>query len=474
MSELAAAEANRTLADLPGPRSFPIVGSALELGPTNAHEVFENWCRRYGDVFTFRIGAHRAIGVATPELARELLQARPDSFRRFGALEPVARELGFLGVFAAEGADWRRQRRLMNPSFHAPHIESFHGSIEEIVERLFGVWAKDADEGTSVDVLRDLMRFTVDVTSIVAFGRDLDTVRRGSQTVQEHLEILFPTIGRRLIAPFPYWRIFPFLDRRVDEALRGVRTLILDLVADARRQIREGTSSTSRTTLLASMIAASDDEAAEQPFSDDEVFANVVTLLLAGEDTTAITIAWMLYYLALHPEVAARARAEVDSVVAGSVPTVQEAKELHYIEAIALEALRLRPPGPQLMLEATHDLVVAGVAVPKGVSVMVMLRLIQMNPKVFGDPERFRPERFLPDAPADTKPHTPRLMLAFGAGPRVCPGRGLALLECAMLVGSFVKRFDVSLACKESDVTEITTFTTQPRGIKLRFSPRTR
>lgn len=473
MSEFVSTVAHRTLDDLPGPRAWPLVGSALELGATDVHEVFEDWSRRFGEVFGFRVGRQRAIGVRSPELVRELLQARPDSFRRFSALEGVARDLGFYGVFAAEGADWRRQRRLMNPSFHAPHIESFHGPIASIVERLFDVWDREAERGASVDALADLMKFTVDVTSIVAFGRDLDTVRNGSGKVQRHLERIFPAIGRRVVAPFPYWKVFPFLERKVDRAIEGVRALMLELVADARARLAENPGAAERpATLLESMIVATDDEEAKEPFTDDEVYGNVVTMLLAGEDTTAITIAWMLYYLALHPEVAERARHEVDAVVSGTVPTIAEAKQLRYLDAIALEALRMRPPGPQLMLEARQDVVIAGVSVPKGTGVLVMLRMIQMNPEVFGDPERFRPERFLPDAPAETKPHTPRLMLAFGAGPRVCPGRGLALLECALLVGAVVKRYEVELVGRAEDVREVTTFTTQPRGLRVRFRRR--
>lgn len=448
--------------------NLPLVGAAYALGAGDAHLVFEEWCKRYGEVFAFRIGSQQAMGVSTPELARELMQARPDGFRRFGALARVAEEVGVLGVFAAEGPDWRRQRRLMNPSFHAAHVETFHESIASIVERLFGEWDRNASAGAKVDVLTDLMRFTVDVTSIVAFGRDLDTVRRGSDGVQKHLELIFPTLGRRFLSPVPYWRVFPWLEPGFPEALAGVRSLILGLITEARASLASSPSRASRArTLLESMLVARDDEDAKEPLTDDEVYANVLTILLAGEDTTAITIAWMLFYVAKHPEVAARARAEVDAKVRGSVPTVAEAKSLTYVEGIALEALRLRPPGPQLILQANRDTEVAGVDVPAGTGVMVMVRLIHMNPRVFGDPQRFRPERWLDDAPGDTKPHSPRLMLAFGAGPRVCPGRGLAMLECTMLVAAFVKRFDVTLACDESGIEEVTTLTTAPRGIRL-------
>lgn len=463
------APAPRTLDELAGPPSLPLLGSLHLLSLTKVHEVLEDWSRAYGPVFAFRIGSRRGVGIRDPDVVRALMQDRPDGLRRFGTMESVASELGMRGVFAAEGADWRRQRRLINPSFHPHRLEAFEPALREVVGRFVTHLEEPSRAGQPVDVLRALMRFTVDVTSLVSFGRDLDTVRRGGAEVQDHLERLFPAIGRRVMAPFPYWKVFPFLERRVDRAHEAVRGLLLSLIADARAKLasREGEPA----TLLESMVAATDEDAKE-PLTDDEVYANVVTLLLAGEDTTAITIAWMLYYLALHPEVAVRAREEVDANVAGVVPTLEEAKRLRYVEGIALEALRLRPPGPQLMLEAKRDQRIGDVEVPAGTGVILMLRLIQLDPSLFGDPTSFRPERHLPDAPTDTRPHTPRMFLAFGAGPRVCPGRGLALLESTLLVAALLRRYDVAFACRPEDVHEVTTFTTHPVGLRMRFAQR--
>lgn len=474
MSEAAASAApKKNVRDLPGPMNVPILGAAYALRPDNAHLVFEDWQRKYGDLFRFRLGSRWGVGVAVPEVAREVMQARPDSFRRPAVLERVSVELGMLGVFSAEGPPWRRQRRLINPSFHAAHIESFHDSIAMVIERVLNEWARTGDGAEGIDALADLMRFTVDVTSILAFGRDLDTVRRGTGEVQRHLERIITTVNQRVLSPVALWRVFPFLNREVDASRAEIRKLIVGLITDGRAALEASRARAEKPrTLLESMLVARDDEEAKEPLSDDEVYANVITVLLAGEDTTAITLAWMLYYLALRPDVAAGVRAEVDSVVTGVVPTIAEAKELKYVEAVALEALRLRSPAPQLYLEALHDVDVAGVAIPRGVGVLVMLRSIQMNPRVFGDPESFRPERWLPDAPEDTKPHSPRMMLAFGGGPRVCPGRGLALLECALLVGAVAKRFDVALACDANDVREVTAFTAQPRGMRLRLTER--
>ncbi len=458
----------RTLDSLPGPKGWPLLGSVLELRPETSHLAFERWAREHCTPYTFRIGRSRAVAIAAPDAVRAVMQDRPDAFRRISALEDVAADAGLVGVFAAEGKDWRRQRRLMNPSFHAAHLETFHPAIATIVGRLLRHWDGYAERGEPVDVLHDLMRFTVDVTSVVAFGRDLNTVERGADTLQRHLEVIFPTFGRRLVAPFRYWRALPFVERDFQAALGGVRAVMLELVAEARGRIAgRPPGETKPRTLLEAMILARDDEEAKEPLSDEEIYANVITLLLAGEDTTANTLAWMLHYLATRFDVQATARSEVLARVHGEVATTSELRELPYVDALALETLRLRSPAPQILLEARRDVVIEGAAIPAGTAVVLLTRYVGMNPEHFGDPTRFRPERWMPDAPSDTRPHQPRLMLAFGGGPRVCPGRGLALMECALLTSAVLRRFELRSAAPEWDVREVTAFTTQPSGVRV-------
>ncbi len=461
----------RRIEDLPGPRPLPLVGN-LPVGRTDsAHLVFESWAERHGPFFQARFLRQPILGIADPTAVRAVLQDRPDGFRRVSALETIARESGFLGVFAAEGADWRRQRRLINPSFHAKHLDSFYAPIATMTERLREVLAASAARGEAVDVLGAAMRYTVDVTSVVAFGRDLDTQRKGSDELQTHCENVMSTLIRRLLAPFPHWRFVQLpRDRAYVRSLEKLREVLLSIVAEARVAGRD-TEREGARTLLETMLATRDDEG-RAPLTDDEVYANVLTLLLAGEDTTAITITWMLYYLAKRPDVLARARAEVDAVLGDAeVPTAAQIPRLRYLEGLALECLRLRGPVPVLFAEAVRETRVADIEVPKGAFVMNFLRRIAKDPALFGRPEELRPERWLDDAPPELAPHSPRYLLAFGAGPRVCPGRGLALLESALSVATVLKALEPELAAQVPP-REINSFTVMPAGVSLRFHPR--
>ncbi len=462
-----------SLTSLPGPRPWPLLGNSLEMRPQTLHLTLEAWARRFGPVYRCSLGSRPILVLSSAEVIRKVLVDRPATFRRMRNIEHVLQEMHLLGVFAAEGETWRRQRKLLNPGFLPTHLETFYPSLATITRRLHTLLERSAQQGSSVDVLPLLMRYTVDVTSIVGFGKDLDTLQQGPDTLQRHIEHLFPAVQQRVVAPFPYWRLLPST-RIVDNALSATQKILLELIESARRTLESDPERAAQPrTLLDAMLAAQDEELGGARLSDEEVFSNVMTLLLAGEDTTANTLTWALHYLASMPSVQERARQEVDAVLGSeAVPTLAHLKQLPYVAGVVQEALRLRSPAPVMYLEANQDTVVENVSVPQGTQVIVLTRLPCLDNALFGDAENFRPERWLPEPPADTRPHSPRLMMAFGAGPRVCPGRNLALIECALVIGMALRHFELEVADPRTPVRELNAFTVQPVGVHLRFRSR--
>jgi len=460
----------RTLRDLGGPRQLPILGN-LTLGiREQPHLVWERWANEHGPFFKARFVNRPVLGVVDPAAIRHALQSRPGAFRRNSAIEKLMIEDGLLGVFGAEGETWRRHRRLMNPSFQPRHVESFIPSIAELAGRLREVLL--ASEG-DVDVLSTAMKFTVDVTSRLSFGKDLDTQRRGNHRIQQLAEVVMTTFLARVLFPFRYWRYVRLpRDRAYDHALAELRAFLQPIIDEAR-STRGKTDASRSPTVLDTMIHAHDDESSKTPFSDVEIYANVMTLLLAGEDTTATTIAWMLHYLARNPEVLSRARAEVDAVLGASlVPDAGHVPRLHYLEALFHETLRFRMPAPVLFVEAVEDTEIAGIELPAGTLTLLYVRAAAQDPSLFGSPSSFRPDRWLDDPPAELLPHTPRQVFAFGGGPRVCPGRGLAVLEAVIAVATVLRSFDLVDPDPAKEIEELSSFTVMPKGISLRFRPR--
>ena len=311
----------RALKSLPGPRPLPVLGNLLKMGPSTLHLRLEEWARTYGEAYCCYFGPRPALVVSNSEVVRKALLDRPDTFRRPESLAKATETLQLNGVFSAEGDDWRRQRKLLNLGFSPPNLETFFSSLVTLTQRLVEVLEQEGRQGASVDVLAVLMRYTVDVTSMVSFGMDLDTLRQGSHPLQKYLEQYQPALNQRLLAPLPYWKLLPSA-RRIEHAKAETRKAIQELVDGARRTLeREPERAARPRNMLDAMLVARDEEGGGARFTDEEIFANILTLLVAGEDTTANAIAWMFQYLAELPAVQARARQEVDAVVSpGSSP----------------------------------------------------------------------------------------------------------------------------------------------------------
>jgi cytochrome P450 len=297
----------RKLSELPGPRGLPILGNLLQLRNSRLHLTAEAWSRTYGEYFRFRIGPQPFLAVANPETIAALLRDRPDGFHRSERLSAIADDMGFNGVFSANGEAWRRQRPMVMASFDPRHIKTYFGAGEGDAA-LRDRWQRAAASRAAIDLQADLMRYTVDVTAGLAFGADINTLESDREVIQSHLDKVFPALFKRLMAPFPYWRWFR--NRRLDRHLEALRRAVADFIARARERMEADPKLRERpTNLIEAMIAARDNPGSR--LDDADVAGNVMTMLLAGEDTTANTLAWMIYLLHRNPDALARARDEV-------------------------------------------------------------------------------------------------------------------------------------------------------------------
>jgi len=460
--------ARRTLDDVPGPRPLPLLGNILQLEQRRLHLVLEEWAHKYGPLYTYRMGPKRVLGIADPALNEQVLRDRPETYRRASVVEPVFAEMGVSGVFSAEGIAWRPQRRLAMQALSLRQQREFYASLHMIAGRLRRRWLQLADAGEEVDVVEEMKRFTVDVTTLFVFGHDVNTIERGNDFIQKNLELVFPTFSRRLFALLPTWRWLRMpADRRVDRALAELRGWLGDRISEARQRIAADPSRMDNpANFIEAMLTARDADG--HPFSDDVIFGNAMTMLLAGEDTTAFTLAWAIHHLCETPHAVAQLRAEGHGLLDHEClpPDMDRALGLEYAGAVANEAMRLRPVAPILFLENTRDVVIGDVAVPAGTWLGLLTRPAVLQDTRFAAAHEFRPERWLgehPEARHDAGAHMP-----FGSGPRICPGRSLALLEMKLLLSMLSNCFDIEHLNR--DVTEVFAFTMTPVGITVRLS----
>lgn len=459
----------RRIEDLPSPQGLPFLGNIHQFHVKNLHSMIEQWEKSLGNIFAFNVGPRRVFVTSDPALSQQALRDRPKAFRKLSTMTSVIDEMGYNGVFSAEGERWWPQRDLVMKALSKQGFTAFFPTLHEIVERLYRQWNHAATTGNVIDAVEDLTRFTVDVTSTLCFGQDINTLEQNSDPIQHHLMEIFPMVTRRTNFPFPYWRYIHLpKDRRLDQSIAAVRDFVLKMIDKARWDLAQDPSK-QPSNLLQAMILAADEPGSG--IADDIIYANVVTLLLAGEDTTAHTLAWTLYCLAERPAMQTQLQDEARITLGQEriVPSYENTHGLNLFEATAFEAMRFKPTVPLVFLETREQVMLGDVLLEPDTPVFLSLRAAMRDETNFGQPEHFIPQRWTNSRDAGPI-HNKRAFMQFGAGPRVCPGRHLAILEIRMALSMLSRNFSVELTTSPEKISENFVFTMLPDSLPLRLT----
>lgn len=463
----------RSLSEVPGPKGWPLLGNVAQLDLERLHAQLEDWAKAFGESFVFRIGPLPVLVLAGLEPSLTVLKERPQKFRRYARIEAVFEEMGGNGVFSAEGEAWQRQRKLVTKAMTPRQIEDAYPALHEITRRLLKRWETAARAGAPSDMNDDFTRYTVDTTTSLLFGRDLNTLETDGVVIQEHIHRILPAVNARINAPFPYWHFVRLpKDRALDRALAAVRAFVGALTADARRALASK-SPHARKSLLEVMVELSD--APQSEFAESDLLANVVTLLLTGEDTTAYSLAWAAHILSLDPVLQDRLAEGVRAAL-GDVPLparFEDAAALSMLEGFSLEAIRHRPVAPIISMEAIAETELDGIAVPAGTPILILTRPMGLDARHFPAPDMVKPERWEAGKKSDGVADG-RAYLHFGAGPRLCPGRFLSLLEMKMALATLIANFRLSPVDPPEAVGEHFEFTMKPTRLRLSLEVRER
>jgi cytochrome P450 len=465
----------RAIRDLPRPSPWPLIGNYHQIDTRRLHRTLEGWSERHGPYFRFRLGPRQILGVADPIAIATMLRDRPNGFRRTKLLEAIFQELGIAGVFAANGEAWRAQRKVVMAAFDTGHLRSYFPFLVRVTERFHRRWQEFARQGTEFDLQADLMRYTVDVVAGLAFGVDINTTESQEETIQTHLNQIFPMLTRRLTAPFPYWRWLRLpADRRLDRHLAAVSGSVADLIAAARERLSARPElRAAPENLLEALLVAGESGTA---LSDRDIASNVVTMLLAGEDTTANSLAWLIHLVHQRAQVLEKLAQEANVVLGSSAfpDRLETASALNYTAACIHETMRLKPVAPLLILQAIEATEIGDVHVPPDTVVAALMRRGSLDEHYFERAAEFEPERWLArsgDGSVSTRGE--RISMPFGAGPRICPGRNLALLEMHMVTAMLFRNFTIaSLRTPQGGpVEEWLDFTMAPSKLLVRLAP---
>ncbi|TNE60462.1 MAG: cytochrome P450 [Bacteroidetes bacterium] len=461
-----------SLKDLPSPRGHFLFGHLPEFRKhANKHQVLERWVAECGKLFRVHFAGIPLIISADPVINQQVLALRPEKFRRLSKMSAVIREMGVSGVFNTEGDTWKRHRVPVASALNVRKIRAFYPVLCAKTQQLLDKFGRYAAAGQVVSVQKEFMAYTVDITTSIAFGYEMDTIGARANTFQKHLETIFPMINARIAAPVPLWRFFKTRkDRELEAALKAIEKTIHQFIREAKDRLAADPALREHPTNLLERLLVEDED---NNFTDEEIYGNVFTMLLAGEDTTSNSISWAVYFLAQHPEMVRKVREEANAVYGEAVvpPDNQHLSQLTYTNAVAQETLRIKPTTPQLYMEAKEDVVIEDLFIAKNTRIILQNKVAQTAEAHFTNGEAFLPERWLKEKPAHLENHDPEMIKTFGGGPRFCPGKYLATNEIVLLLSALCKQFDLELAVDPQEVTEQFEFTMYPGNLLVRFTP---
>jgi cytochrome P450 len=428
----------------PGPENRGIIGN-FPMRSKDPLGVFRGWAEQYGDMFYYRVLHRKIFFLNHPDLVKQVLVNDPLNFIKGDALRNNRRIFGN-GLLTAEGAAWRKQRRQIQPAFHHERIVAYGEAMVAHAERMMAAW----QDGEARDIHDEMMRLTLEIVAEELFEVELAAERdRFSTAVNTLLEL---SSGGRMLLP-PLLRMVP--TRGNVAYYRAARKLDEIVYALIRKQRAGGSGSRG---LLPALLQARDENG--QPMPDEQVRDEVMTLLLAGHETTAVALSWTWYLLSRHPEVEQKLWAELREVLNGRDPGPGDLAALPYAERVVKEAIRLYPPIWAMVRNPIKDCEIGGYRVPAGSAVLMSQWVMHRDARFFAKPDQFDPDRWT-DAGARGIPKF--AYFPFGGGPRSCIGSAFAMMEAVLILTTVAQRYQVRLAA--GFVAEpMPTITLRPKG----------
>ncbi len=342
--------------------------------------LFTACIRDYGDFVRVRLGLTPAIIVGHPELAEEVLVTRNHDYRKGQSTRRLGSLLGH-GLLLSEGEFWLRQRRLMQPAFHRQRLAKMSAAMTEAARHMANAWREGEVRAINVE----MMEVTLQIVGATLFGtrlgKDLDIIRRTGLVLNDHFRSRLYSLLILLPDAFPTPG-----NLRYQRALRELNELVFRIIGERRASGEFGDD------LLGMLLSARDEDG--RGMDDHQLRDEVLTLLLAGHDTTALALTWAWVLLAQHPEVEAHLHAELDALE-DQPPSLVDLPRLRYTDAVVTETLRLYPTAWAIAREAVRDTTIGDQRVAKGTSVLIIPWAMHRDARFFEAPEAFRPERWL-------------------------------------------------------------------------------
>jgi cytochrome P450 len=393
---------------------------------------FAHCAQQYGDLVAVRLGPRKVHLAFHPDFVEQVLVSENRKFGKSYVFELLRPMLGN-GLLNSEGQFWLRQRRLAQPAFNKNSVNNYAGAIVADTQRLLNQWT----DGGKTDLHHEMSRLTLAIVGRALMDMDLSDV---TDEVAPPLESAMRDFSRRFESAWnpPVWVPTP-RNRRAKRNVRKLDAVVNRIIRQRRQEGRD------HGDLLSKLIAARDE--VDTGMTDRQLRDEVMTIFLAGHETTANALVWTWYLLALNPDIERRLLSEISTVVGDRWPELRDVPNLTYTEAVVNESLRLFPPAYAFSRRVLANTTIGGYHIPAGSAVLLSQWIIHRDARWFDQPERFMPERWLSNP---SKPRPDYAYFPFGGGPRVCIGNTFAMLELVLIVAAIAPRFRFQLIQPES------------------------
>ncbi|MDJ0755235.1 MAG: cytochrome P450 [Ardenticatenaceae bacterium] len=423
----------RRISRPPGPQGNVLLGNLLPI-QRDPLGFLLNSADEFGDTQYYQVGFWTVYRFTRPEHIQHILQDNHRNYDKSTIDYDILRRISGRGLISNQGESWLRQRRLMQPLFHRKRIAALSDLMVESTENVRRRWEQAAASGSVVDVSEDMTELTLDIVSRALFTFDIGQEGQEFSRSFSYVNSFFGSLDTVFaIAP---WMPTPKI-RRYHREMAKINQMIFAIIDQRRLRPQEG----DRVDLLTLLLEARDEESGEG-MSDQQIRDEVITLLIAGHETTANLMAWTWLLLAQNPAARAQLEEEVDRVLNGRLPGMDDIPNLPVAERILKEALRLYPPAWFISRNAIGDDEIGGYSIPAGSLVSASVFLAHRHPEFWPDPLKFDPDRFLPER----EKNRPRYAyLPFGGGPRLCIGNTFAMVEATLILTTLVQRLRLEL-----------------------------
>jgi cytochrome P450 len=436
----------------PGPKPHFLIGN-MPLASPDPLPIFSNWAAEFGDIFYYRAAWLHVYFLNHPDLIEEVLIRNPRNFLK----DRVVRNSRWFfgeGLLTNEGDSWLRQRRLSAPAFHRERVSTYASIMTSYAQQMVADW-KDRE---ILDIHQEMMRLTLQVVVRALFNVEAQQSAEISSALNlimsntTGVRILLPPIARYLPTP----RMISF--RR---AVARMDNTVYSIIAQHRANKNDSGD------LLSMLIAARDEDGSRM--SDRQLRDEVLTFLIAGHETTALTLTWTWHLLAQHPEAEKKLHQELDRVLGGRLPEFSDLPALIYTDRVIKESMRLYPPAWSLARTVISEFELRGYRIPAGANVVMSQWIMHRNPTYFPEPEKFDPDRW----GTEKIRKLPRFAyFPFGGGPRQCIGSSFAMMEATLLLATIAQSFRLD-SVPGHPVVLVPSFTLRPKhGMRMRLNTR--